>query len=109
MEIPKLLTDETRAEVAKAFDSSHITAALAASPAFAQFQESMRQTALVALPTMEIPKLLTDETLAAIAKVVDTSHITAALVASPAIRELSEAFSQRILQPRSSQEVPRVP
>ena len=97
MEVAKLIDGQTLAAVSKAFDTSHITAALTHTPAFAQLQESMRQAALSALPKIEVAKLIDGQTLAAVSKAFDTSHITAALTDSPALRELAEAFNQHVL------------
>ncbi len=96
-EMPKIVNDETLAAISKAVDTSHITAAFAQAPVFAQVQEAIRQASLATLPRFEMPKIVNDETLAAISKAVDTSHITAAFAQASALRHLGQAFTQHIV------------
>lgn len=93
MEFPKLISDEVLAAATKAFDTSHITDQLAASTAFAQMPEALMKGPLAQLPTMEFPKLLSDEVLAAAAKALDTSHITEQLAASTAFADVASMLS----------------
>ena len=71
--------------------------ALATSPAFAQLQETAHQASLTAtLPAMSMPKLINDDTLAAISKAFDASGITDSLLTSPALLSLSDLLGEQL-------------